>query len=183
MKQEAKLFCLLFYFANTKQPVWAKPISMTKLELIYQLESTHNALETAIAKHSVETLTQTNNATQRSIKDALAQRALWKARIITLMFDLMRMQKPSYPTPILELRAELDKKDYELQKDRPIERVLADLRGSHEQMLKRLGAWHNETELLQKKVVAGKTLVNLILDDNIVPERELTNLINRLTQN
>lgn len=66
---------------------------------------------------------------------------MWTARCVTLVFDAEQGQASDDIESMFGNYDIQNAEYYEAQKDRPLERVLADFRGVHRQLLKRLGAW------------------------------------------
>jgi hypothetical protein len=82
----------------------------------------------------------------------LAHLALWCSRAVTVVFQAERGQQPSLGVPDDSAAgwASVNARDIEQQRDRPLDRVLADFRGSHAQLIKRLQAWSDEAALFDR---------------------------------
>ncbi len=125
----------------------------TKQELIARLKTARAELNAVLAKVSSERMVEPGVVEGWSVKDLLAHITMWLSRTITVMFQAERGQKPSlgvsndHPNDWANVNA----KDYGEQKDRPLDRVLADFHGAHSQVLKRLEAWQDEAALFDKK--------------------------------
>ncbi|MCL5998716.1 MAG: ClbS/DfsB family four-helix bundle protein [Chloroflexi bacterium] len=121
---------------------------MTKQELISRIESERAQLEEAISTLLPDQMVVAGAGGyvvgQWSVKDTLAHLALWTSRCVTLIFTAEQGQKPSDVDTMLEHGDALNVEDYESQKDRPLDRVISDFRGSHRQLLRRLSTWKDE---------------------------------------
>ena len=122
---------------------------MNKQELIGYLEDERAKLEGVLARVKPEQMMLPGVCGQWSAKDVVAHLAMWTSREVTVVFQAERGQKPSYGVPDDSANdwANVNKKDYEQQKDRPLDRILDDFRGSHKQLIKRLTAWKDEASL------------------------------------
>ena len=139
----------------------------TKQELTACLQDARARLEAVLAQVPTEHMTEAGVVEGWSVKDLLAHIAMWQSRTITAIFQAERGQKPSLGVTNDHANdwANVNAKDYAEQKARPLERVLADFRGAHTQMLKRLVAWQDEAALFDKKrypTLNGESLVDLI---------------------
>lgn len=93
-----------------------------------------------------------------TVKDLLAHLAVWTARAITALYFAERGEDPRPAFPKRDPIAGWDSSNaivYEEQKDRPLERIEADLRGSHAQILKRIEALKDEAVLFDATRFAG----------------------------
>jgi len=70
-----------------------------------------------------------------SVKDILAHIAVWQSRLVRLLFQLARQQKPQWDIRDVDgINAQI----YAQQKDRPLDLVLEDMEGVFEQVCLRL---------------------------------------------
>ncbi|MCL4504727.1 MAG: ClbS/DfsB family four-helix bundle protein [Chloroflexi bacterium] len=122
---------------------------MNKQELITNLETSRARLEDTVARMSAQQMTEPNAVGDWSVKDVLAHLAMCAARCVTLIYDAEQGQASDDIDPMFDNVDAQNAEDYEVQKDRPLERVLADFRGVHRQLLKRLGGW-DEAALFDK---------------------------------
>lgn len=139
----------------------------TKAELVTRLKSARAALEVALAKVPPERMTEVGVVEGWSVKDILAHITMWLSRTITAMFQAERGQKPSLGVSNEAANdwAKINAKDFAEQKDRPLDRVMADFRGAHTQILKRLDVWQDEAALFDKQrypSLSGDSLADLI---------------------
>ncbi len=112
---------------------------VAKADLIAEIKTERARLEAVLKPLSEAQMLMSGVCGAWSIKDILAHVASWGARGITLAFEAERAAKPSYPNSAGDPDwARLNAADHETQKDRPLERVLADFRGTHVQLLKRI---------------------------------------------
>ena len=130
---------------------------MNKQELIAYLSDERAKLEAVLARVKPEQMMQAGVCGDWSVKDIVAHLAVWTSREVTVLFQAERGQKISYGVPDDSVNdwANVNAKDYEQQKDRPLERILEDFRGAHKQLLKRLNTWQDETALFQANNFAG----------------------------
>ena len=152
-------------------------ISMTKAELITQIEDERAELEALLETLSPEQMQQPGVMGEWSVKDILAHLAVWAARTITLMFAIERKAKPTYPPPgrdTNDVWASVNAKDYAEQKERSLDEVLIDFRGTHTQLLKRVTNWKDDTLLFdtRKFNLRGQSLADIILSNSVEHEAE-----------
>ncbi len=123
---------------------------MDKRELIASIVAEREQLNAVLAMVPAERMTELGVAGDWSAKDVLAHLAVWSSRAVTLMFQAEhggKLQLPQSNSPDWQ---DVNAQDYEAQKDRPLDRVLADYHGAHSQLVKRLQAWPDEGALFQK---------------------------------
>ena len=127
---------------------------MNKQGLIAYLEEERAKLDVVLAQVKPEQMMQAGVCGEWSVKDVVAHLAVWTSREVTILFQAERGQKISYGVPDDGANdwVTVNRKDYEQQKDRPLERVLEDFHGAHKQLIRRLNAWKDEVALFQ----AGK---------------------------
>ena len=139
----------------------------TKQELITRLKIARAELEAVLATVPIERMNDLGVVPDWSVKDLLAHITMWMSRTITAMYQAERGQKPSlgvnndHPSDWANVNA----KDYADQRDRPLDRVLADFHGAHNQILKRLDVWKDEEALFDKRrypSLGGESLAELI---------------------
>jgi uncharacterized protein (TIGR03083 family) len=132
---------------------------VNKQELIAYLNEERTKLEEVLARVKPEQMTQPGVCGNWSVKDVVAHLAVWTSREVTVLFQAERGQKLSYGVPDDSANdwVNVNAKDYEQQKNRPLERIWEDFRGAHKQLIKRLTAWQDETALFQKGKFAGSS--------------------------
>jgi len=117
---------------------------MNKAMLLQRIREERERLLRALEGLSPEDMTREPVFGEWTVKDILAHIAVWQGRLITALFQLEQGRRPQD----LELsEAEVDalnERFYRAQKDRPLERVLADFHGTYQQLLKRLERFSDE---------------------------------------
>jgi uncharacterized protein (TIGR03083 family) len=111
---------------------------MTKRELIKAIRKGRAEFEVALAGLTPEQMTARGAEGGWSVKDTLGHVAVWESRLVTILYSIERGVAPK-----VIRAAEVDKFNAESlaeQRDRPLERVLADFHAVHAQLLKRLEA-------------------------------------------
>jgi uncharacterized damage-inducible protein DinB len=100
-----------------------------------------------------------------SVKDVLAHVAMWYSRAVTLLFQAERGKPLQLPRSNVPDWADVNAQDYQSQRDRPLDRVLADFDGAHRQLLKRLEAWRDEAALFDTRrypALQGRSLAEVV---------------------
>lgn len=140
---------------------------MSKAELISRIVSERRALEEILARIPAEDMLAEGVVGQWSIKDTLAHLAMWYSRAVTLLFQAERGKALQLPQSHAPDWADINARDYESQKDRPLDRIQADFHGAHQQLIKRLNAWTDEAALFDPRrypALRGRTLADYIWD-------------------
>jgi hypothetical protein len=111
---------------------------MDKATLIRRIHEERERLLQALEGLSPEEMTHVPVVGEWTVKDILAHLAVWQGRLITALFQLEQGRRPKdlelSPAEVDALNARI----YREQKDRPLERVLADFHGTFQQLLRRL---------------------------------------------
>lgn len=110
---------------------------MTKQEILKRIQEEREALEAALAGLTPEQMTAAGAMGEWSVKDILGHIAMWESRLVTILYSNER----GIPPKMLHGQATVDKVNAESfaeQRERPLERVLADYSAVHTQLLKRL---------------------------------------------
>lgn len=139
---------------------------MTKQELISTIEAERAKLDALIGTLSDAQMNEPNAVGEWSVKDTLAHLAMWTSRNITVIYQAEQGQKAEEIDEMFDDADALNAADYETQKDRPLDRILSDLRGTHKQLLRRLGAW-NEADLFDQTLYSwlrGQSLSDFLVD-------------------
>jgi len=123
---------------------------MDKRELIANIEREREQLNAVIAQVPAQLMTEPGVAGEWSVKDICAHLAEWSSRAITLLFQAERGSKLQLPQSNAGDWADVNAQDYEAQKGRPLDRVITDFNGAHDQLIKRLNAWPDEQTLFDK---------------------------------
>ncbi|HQV68626.1 MAG TPA: ClbS/DfsB family four-helix bundle protein [Thermoflexales bacterium] len=152
----------------------------TKAALLADIETTHAALEATLARVPSSQMSAPGVTGEWSVKDILAHIAMWRSRAITQMFKAEQGQPPKMEIPATLAKAAnwldlFNAQEYAAQKDRPLDRVMADFGGSHRQLVKRLRAWGDEAALFDPKrypALNGRSLAETIWSDSAEHEAE-----------
>jgi hypothetical protein len=140
------------------------PLPPTRDELIAQTQAQRALLNAVLERIPAERMTEAGAVGRWSVKDVLAHLAVWQSRAITLMFQAERNGKP-IPAHVQFKTRDFDainaRDDIE-QRDRPLDRILADFHGAHTQCLKRLGVWPDERGLFDPKRYPSLDGVSLV---------------------
>ncbi|WP_376792753.1 DinB family protein [Thermoflexus sp.] len=111
---------------------------MDKETLIRRIQEERERLLKALEGLPPEALSQEPVFGEWTVKDILAHIAVWQGRLITILFQLEQGRRPK-DLGLSEAEVDaLNERFYLEQKDRPLERVLADFHGTYQQLLKRL---------------------------------------------
>jgi len=126
---------------------------MNKQELEALFRDERAKLEVVLSRLSPEQMQMAGVVDAWSVKDLLAHLSVWAARTITVMFQAERGQTLSLGVPDDHSNdwASVNAKSYEEQKNRSLEQILADFRGTHIQLLKRVNAWKDESRFFDKR--------------------------------
>lgn len=129
---------------------------MTAQELLILMAASRTRLLAAIDGLSPAEMVQPGVVDDRSVKDLLAHLAAWQSRLVRLLFQLSRDQKPSVDTRDADtINAEI----YTQQKDRALDLVLADFHGVYQQVRLRVAALDDQT---LRRRIGQTTLAALI---------------------
>jgi len=110
---------------------------MTKRELLEAIQKERAAFEAALAGLTAEQMTAPGVMGEWSVKDILGHVAMWESRLVTILYSIERGVAPK----MLHGQAEVDKVNAESfteQRERLLDRVLADFHAVHIQLIKRL---------------------------------------------
>jgi Protein of unknown function (DUF1706) len=130
----------------------------TLSDLITAIRAERAALDAVLARIPAERMSQPGAIGAWSVKDVVAHIAIWCSRAVTLLFQAERSGKAqSWQTQLCASDWDtVNARDIEQQQDRALESILADYRGSHAQLLKRLEAWRaNEAHLFDTSRFPG----------------------------
>lgn len=155
---------------------------MKKNELISALEESHKEIMDQIAGFSEQELTELETADGWSVKDILAHLVRWEAELIKLLWQLNQGQRP---TTVHFTGASVDEtNDRWLVEDRerPLERILADFNGIRRQTIRRVETF-SEGELNDQqrfRWLQGKSLAEWVAEDTFEHDREHLNQLEEL---
>jgi hypothetical protein len=142
---------------------------MDKHELIAGILAERKQLNAVLAQVPPARMIEPGVAGMWSARDILAHLAVWSSRAVTLMFQAEHGAKLQLPKSSVEDWADVNAKDYDEQKDRPLDRVVTDFNAVHAQLVKRLQAWPDETTLFDKQcfpALKGRSLAECIWSDS-----------------
>ncbi len=145
---------------------------MSKKEILERLRTERARLEAAIAGLSEETMRQPGAVGHWSVKDVLAHITAWEAELVTALWYNTIGRRPRL-ADIRNVDA-WNERRYKENKDRPLERILNDFHGVHEQLLQRVEALSDE-ELDDPRLyewTGGKTLAEVIAENSYAHEAE-----------
>ncbi len=140
---------------------------MNKSDLLASLETSRHNLLVAFDGLSDDDLTQPGANGDWSVKDVLAHIAAWEAELVTLLVrEVKRGQKPKILGISDAKVEELNQQWYLENKDRLLERVLADFHGVRKQLIRQVSEWdaNDLTDPTRYKWRAGKSLADYIAD-------------------
>ncbi len=101
-----------------------------------------------------------------SVRDVVAHLAIWCARAVTWLFQAERGVPLQIPRAAQPDWADVNAEDLAMQRGRPLDRILADFHGAHEQLLKRLERWTDDVALFDPHrfpALGGESLADLVL--------------------
>lgn len=143
----------------------------SKADLIAGIENERERLNDVLERVPPERMEEPDAIGEWSVKDALAHLAVWSSRAITVLFQAEHGDKPVPPSALFKTSdwTVINAADHAEQKDRPLDRILADFDGTHEQLLKRLQAWSDEAALFDPQrysSLKGNALAGYIWGDS-----------------
>lgn len=121
---------------------------MTKQELLKTIQKEREAFEAALAGLTPEQMTAPGAMGEWSVKDLIGHIAMWESQLVTALYAIERGVTPRLPRPS-EVDA-INAQSYAEQRERPLDRVLADWRAVHIQLLKHLNTVQ-ERDLIDPK--------------------------------
>ncbi len=145
---------------------------MTPAELIAALTESRQRLEAALAGLSVAQLTQPGAMDDWTVKDLLSHLTAWEAETVT---HIARSKRGLKPRGLPQTDAAVDQmndKLYRENRDRPLDRVLADWRGVRKQMIRQAEALTEKDLGATPAWLKGRSLLAFILEDTIEHEAE-----------
>jgi uncharacterized protein (TIGR03083 family) len=139
---------------------------MTKQALLKRIQQERAAFEAACAGLTPEQMTAAGAMGEWSVKDILGHIAMWESRLVTILYSNER----GVPPKMLHGQASVDKVNAESfaeQRERPLDRVLADFHAVHTQLLKRLDSLTDRdlSDPKRFKWMEGEPLEKLVAGD------------------
>jgi len=111
---------------------------MNRDEILAALKDSRAQMEAALAGLSETQLVEPGVMGDWSIKDLLSHLTAWEAEAVTRLAKMKAGKKISRLVPEDSTIDSLNAKWYQENKDRPVDRVLADFRGVREQMIRQV---------------------------------------------
>jgi len=145
---------------------------MTKTELLAALNASRAELETELAALTEDQLIQPNTLEAWSVKDMLSHLTAWEAELVTALAKSRAGQTPKLSGGTPEADDAVNDQWYHENKDRPLDRVLADLRGVRKQTLRQVEALTESDLGAPKKWLKQKPLLSYILSSTVEHEAE-----------
>jgi len=138
---------------------------MNKSQLLESIQKEREAFEVSFADLTPEQMTMPGVMGEWSVKDILGHIALWESHLVTLLYSIERGVAPR-----LHRSSEVDKinaQSFAEQRERPLDRVLADFHAVHVQLLKRLDTTHERdlTDPKRFRWMEGEPLEKLMTSD------------------
>ncbi len=144
---------------------------MTRDEVLRALRESRAQMEAALEGLTEAQLADPGVVGDWSAKDLLAHLTTWEAELVTLLAKARRGQKPKWPASQAEIDA-LNEKWYKENKNRPLDRVLADWRGVRKQTVRQVEAM-SDRELVQRwPWLRNRTPLDLIEGNSFGHEAE-----------
>ena len=139
---------------------------MTKQEMLKRIQKEREAFEAVLEGLTPEQMTAPGVMGEWSVKDILGHIAMWESRLVTILYSNER----DVPPKMLHGQVEVDKlnaESYAEQRERPLDRVLADFHAVHAQLLKRLDklADRDLSDPKRFKWMEGEPLEKLVAGD------------------
>lgn len=144
---------------------------------IVELRAGRERLEAALACVPRERLESADGEGGWSVKDVLSHLTVRQSRLITLLFQVERGGRVQLIEPgSATARQAQNEADCEELKDRPLERVQADFRGVHVQLLKRVqnlaGSGGGFFDVRRHAALGGRSLADYVREQSLVHEEE-----------
>ena len=139
---------------------------MTKRELLLSIQNERTAFEATLAGLTPEQMAAPGVMGEWSVKDILGHVAMWEARLVTILYSIERGVAPK----MLHGQVQVDQvnaESFSEQRERPLDRVLADFHAVHVQLLMRLEALKERDLSAPKRFewMEGEPLEKLVAGD------------------
>ncbi len=147
---------------------------MNKKEIVQALQDGREKFLEAISGLSEAQMLEPGVAGEWSVKDILVHLSLWEAELIKLLWELKGGQKPTYPTLTNQDVERLNEQWYRENKDRPLERVMADFLAVRKQTIRQVQSFREKdlTDPQRYPALGGKPLEEWIAGDSYRHEAE-----------
>jgi uncharacterized protein (TIGR03083 family) len=156
---------------------------MTKHGLLETIKKERAAIEAALAGLTPEQMTAPGVMGEWSVKDILGHIAMWESRLVTILYSIERGVAPK--TLRLSDVDKVNAESYAEQRERPLDRVLADFHAVHAQLLKRLDTLEERDLSGPKRFewMEGEPLEKLVAGDTFEHYAEHRPMIEAWRQN
>jgi len=132
---------------------------MTKQELIETLDFSRGAIDDLLEGAPDETLLAPGLNGEWSVKDLLAHLTAWEAEMVRALAQLRQGGRPAYFDIGAEQVDALNAQFYRENKDRPLERILADFEGVRAQLIRQVERYSSAELNAPPKGVGGTTTI------------------------
>ena len=139
---------------------------LTRNDLIARVRDERRALLATLDRVPADDWLTPGVVGEWSVRDVVAHLAMWCARAVTWLFQAERGAPLQIPRASQPDWADVNAQDLATQRGRPLERILADFHGAHEQLLKRLQSWPDEAALFDARrfsALRGESLADYVL--------------------
>ncbi len=145
---------------------------MTKMELLEKLRSGRERLEATIAGLDEADMARPGVVGDWSVKDVLAHIAAWEAELVTALWYITLGRRPR----LADIRNvdSWNARRYQENKDRPLDRVLADYHGIYTQLLQRVDKLSDDelNDPGRYDWTQGRPLADVIAENSYAHEEE-----------
>lgn len=141
-------------------------------ELLKTLEDARAGLDAALAGLDEAQFLAANTCGTWSIKDVLAHLTACEAELVT---GLSRIRRGQSPGKVLYTDAEIQAQNEEWQaesSDRSLDRVLADFRGVHRQLIRQLESFSDQDLNAPRSWFQNRTIADWVQDEIVAHDRE-----------
>ena len=145
---------------------------MTKAELIHDLRTSRAQLDALVEGMPKDELTARTMSGAPSVKDVLAHLAAWEAELVTALAKLKQGVRSRFFDLGDEHVDALNATTYEENKDRPLERVMADFRGVRVQVIRQVERFSQAELDAPVSKHSGATLTEVVLGETIEHQQE-----------
>ncbi|MFN3704879.1 MAG: ClbS/DfsB family four-helix bundle protein [Thermoflexales bacterium] len=139
---------------------------MTRLDMIARIREARAALLETLALVPDDEWLSPGVVGEWSLRDVVAHLAIWCARAVTWLFQAERGVPLQLPRSNHPDWADVNARDVATQRDRPLDRILSDFHGAHEQLLQRLQHWTDDGILFDPRrfpELGGESLAAWVL--------------------
>jgi len=145
---------------------------MQRDEVVKALKESRTQMEAALAGLTETQMTDPGVVGDWSVKDVLSHLIAWEAELVTLLAKARQGKPPQPPARSQKDIDELNAKWYKENKNRPLDRVLADFHGVRKQTLRQVEALSDEEINAPRPWLRGEALLEWIEGDGFGHEAE-----------